>query len=136
MAVLMIWADLTAAGRRERPRAGPRAFETLMVGKIGQVDDRQGFMLVNIHVPYEGELPSTDAFIRVETFSSALDCLPSDRAAAIVLYSRSGRVSEIAATRIGRTWVQQRVRPGGRYARLGEGRASAALSVDLSPHLV
>lgn len=97
-----------------------------MVGKIGQVDDRQGFMLVNIHVPYEGELPSTDAFIRVETFSSALDCLPSDRAAAIVLYSRSGRVSEIAATRIG-----QCVPPGGRYARLGEGRASAALSVDI-----
>lgn len=52
--------------------------------------------VVNVHTPYEGELAGTDAFIpydRVATDSR----LPADKDAEILLYCRSGRMSQTAA---------------------------------------
>ena len=53
--------------------------------------------LINVHIPYEGHIAETDAFI---SFDSILDDpdLPSDRAAPIALYCRSGNMSAQAAT--------------------------------------
>ena len=55
------------------------------------------FFLVNVHIPYEGELEKTDAFIPYNQVESRLDEFPKDRDSKIVLYCRSGRMSEDAA---------------------------------------
>lgn len=55
------------------------------------------FVLINVHIPYEGELPQTDAFVPYNEVEKHLDKLPSNKAAKIVLYCRSGRMSAIAA---------------------------------------
>lgn len=55
------------------------------------------FTLINVHIPYEGELEKTDAFIPYNALKQNLDKLPSDKSAKIVLYCRSGSMSTAAA---------------------------------------
>jgi rhodanese-related sulfurtransferase len=59
-------------------------------------------LLINVHIPYEGELPDTDLFIPYNEVEANLDKLPVDKASRLVLYCRSGSMSAIAA----RTLVQ------------------------------
>ena len=51
--------------------------------------------LINVHIPYEGELEQTDAFIPFDKILGD-SRLPKDKDSEILLYCRSGRMSEEA----------------------------------------
>lgn len=53
--------------------------------------------LVNVHVPYEGEIEGTDLFIPYTEIEQQLASLPGDRSARIVLYCMTGSMSDTAA---------------------------------------
>lgn len=59
--------------------------------------EKKDFPLINVHIPYEGELERTDLFIPYNEIEQHLDQLPADKNARIVLYCRSGRMSTEAA---------------------------------------
>lgn len=55
----------------------------------------KSFTLINVHVPFEGAIAGTNAFIPFDAIKGSAR-LPRDHAAQIVLYCRSGRMSAIA----------------------------------------
>ncbi len=55
--------------------------------------------LINVHVPYEGHIEGTDAFVDFREILNFED-LPKDLAKPIVLYCRSGNMSGQAATEL------------------------------------
>lgn len=73
------------------------AFGTLTSKELAIALDKKDFFFINVHVPYEGEIKNTDVFIPYDQMSANLDKLPQDKNEKIVLYCRSGRMSEIAA---------------------------------------
>ena len=66
--------------------------------QLNDMLEHKDFFFVNTHIPYEGELASTDAFIAFEDNEpQRVGEYPADKAAKIVLYCRSGRMSAIVA---------------------------------------
>ncbi len=53
----------------------------------------QGFTLVNVHIPYEGEIEKTDTFIAYDQIVANSGSLPKDKNASIILYCKTGRMS-------------------------------------------
>lgn len=67
----------------------------------------KNFFLVNVHIPYEGEIKGTDAFIAYDSIADNLDKLPQDKNAKIIVYCRSGGMSAIAARELVRLGFTQ-----------------------------
>lgn len=93
----LVSAASSIAGRstvRAQGKEAGKITSPELAARLGKKD----FFLVNVHIPYEGEIEQTDTFIAYDTIAANLDKLPRDRNAKIIVYCRSGRMSALAAS--------------------------------------
>lgn len=72
-------------------------YRDIIVPELQAMLEDKDFPLINVHVPFAGNLPDTDDSIPFNEIASNLDRLPADKDARIVLYCRTGPMSERAA---------------------------------------
>ena len=101
------------------------SYRTMSIDELADImaDDDRSYTVVNVHIPYQDEIEDTDANIAFNDIDALTEALP-DKNAPIVLYCRSGNMSE-QATRdlieLGYTQVYDV--PGGMNAWQSSGRS-------------
>lgn len=73
-------------------------YQILTIDEFANIvaEESDEYTIVNVHIPYEGEVAETDMSIAYNNIAVLSSALP-DKNAPIILYCRSGRMSEEAS---------------------------------------
>ena len=92
LVALAIVAGLGACSKEE---AAPAALVRLGPEEFAARMGNSGAEVINVHIPYEGELEDTDAFIPFDQIVGDT-ALPADKGSEVLLYCMTGRMSVTA----------------------------------------
>ena len=101
-AILIMAAAFALSGcsANEDDQAAQSGYANVSVGQFAEMMARKDFLLINTHIPYEGEIPGTDLLIPYNEIEHHQNELPDDRAFRIVVYCKSGPMGDIAARKL------------------------------------
>ncbi|MEK7400165.1 MAG: rhodanese-like domain-containing protein [Candidatus Poribacteria bacterium] len=71
-------------------------YTTMSIEELHNALTNNNFLLINVHIPYAGEISGTNLLVPYNEIERNLDKLPSNKDAKIILYCRSGNMSSIA----------------------------------------
>ncbi len=87
---------LTQCGSTPRSTSGD-GYKIINSSELKGMMEDKDFTLINVHIPYAGDIPGTDQSIPYNEIGEKLD-LPKD--SRIVLYCRSGSMSRTASEKL------------------------------------
>ena len=98
--ILTACQSRTVAGETITVAGG--SYQNIVPDELDTMLKDKDFVFVNVHIPFAGNISNTDLSIPYDQIGTPeyLNQLPADKNAKIVLYCRSGRMSEIAATEL------------------------------------
>lgn len=73
------------------------SYTNVSASDLAQMLKNKDFVFINVHIPFDGNIAGTDLSIPYDEIGSNLSQLPADKNAQVVLYCRSGRMSQMAA---------------------------------------
>ena len=103
--IFIFLAAVILAGCQSKPVTGETvtvsggSYQNITPDELNTMLQDKDFVFVNVHIPFEGNIADTDLSIPYDQIGTPenLSQLPDDKNAKIVLYCRSGRMSEIAS---------------------------------------
>jgi rhodanese-related sulfurtransferase len=98
IAVVLVGCQ-TGIGAAETASPNGGSYQDVTADDLHTMLKDKDFVLVNVHIPFAGNIANTDLSIAYDEISRPVNLaqLPAGKHAKIVLYCRSGRMSAIAA---------------------------------------
>jgi rhodanese-related sulfurtransferase len=77
-----------------------KTYENVSVDQFVKMMNEKDFILINVHIPYQGEIAKTDLLIPFNALDQFKNELPTNKDAKIVVYCMSGPMGDIAAEKL------------------------------------
>ena len=75
-------------------------YQNISVDRFVEMMEHKDFVLIDVHIPYAGEIPETDLLIPFNDIKQHKNELPDDKNAKIVVYCLSGPMGYVAAEKL------------------------------------
>jgi rhodanese-related sulfurtransferase len=104
--VLFLLAAILLTNCQSKPVTGEtvsvadKSYQNITATELHTMLKNKDFILINVHIPFAGNLANTDLSIPYDQIEQNLSKLPADKNTKIVLYCRSGHMSSIAAEKL------------------------------------
>jgi rhodanese-related sulfurtransferase len=104
--IFFLVAIVMLAGCQSKPVTGETvsvdggSYKNVSPDELNVMLKNKGFVFINVHIPFAGNIANTDLSIPYDQIEQNLSQLPSDKSAKVVLYCRSGRMSQMAAEKL------------------------------------
>jgi rhodanese-related sulfurtransferase len=92
---LILLSGCATVEKGSRVSVAGGAYLSISPAELGQMLKSKDFFLVNVHVPYAGEIAHTDGFISYKDTEARIGDYPRDKSAKIVVYCLTNRMSAI-----------------------------------------
>jgi len=98
--IILLAACQSKAITGETINTSSGSYKNVTSKELNTLLKEKDFVLVNVHIPFAGNIVGTDLSIAYDQIEQNLSQLPADKNAKIVLYCRSGHMSQIAAEKL------------------------------------
>jgi phage shock protein E len=76
------------------------SYQNVTADELNRMLKNKDFVLINVHIPFAGNIAGTDLSLPFDQIEDNLSQLPLEKKAKIVLFCRSGHMSAIAAEKL------------------------------------
>ena len=76
------------------------SYKNITIDQLVEMMNKKDFILINVHIPYEGEIPQTDFLIPFNAIERFEDIPSNGKDTKIVLYCMGGHMGRIAAEKL------------------------------------
>lgn len=122
--LILLVAFIVAVNSRNSGTSPTGEYRTLSIAELATImeDEGETYTVINVHIPYAGEIEGTDANIAYNDLDALTEAL-LDKDAPIILYCRSGSMSQQATeSLLSAGYTQVYDVPGGMNAWQSSGR--------------